>query len=524
MRRQIGNWLVDEPIAQGGMGIVFAARHASLPGEFALKAIRPDLTDNVKARQYFDREAKNAVQLRHPNIVRTVEKVEVDDQIFIAMERLWGAPLETKLDPAAPWGFDAAIKLIHQAAAGLGHAHARSVIHRDVKPGNIFIEDSGRVKVLDFGICRVVGETSVQSTRSGPPGTPAYMPPEALLGTKATPASDVFSLGLILFRMLTGQLPHRVPEGGSPWVVVTALVKAYTHDLPRVSSVRPEVPKALDLLVAQMLSIDPLQRPRDGNQLALAMTELLHEHPEDVMPATTALGVRGLGAPPPVLVDPEPAPGPVPRPAPLGRNPPPTVVPPTPPWATPPRTDDVPWTQVDGPPAADTRLGVQGLELLPWARASVVRSDPIARQEYSGGPPADRPGWPPPAPAVESDDEGRNQLLLLLIVGLIALAIVTTVSFSNRNQARPYQTAVPSTEGWIEVVSEPPGADIRVDFEGRTRTGVTPKTFRGLSTEFGIRPAKVRIERTGFAPRDFVVPVVPGLEQHVRATLEPLDR
>ena len=469
MSRQIGEWLVGEPIADGGMGVVYEARHSRVPGEFAVKELRPEFTSDAKARAYFLREATHAIQLNHPNIVRTFEKVEVGDRLLLVMERLYGDTLESFLTRAHQWDADSAVEIIRQIAAGLGYAHARSIVHRDVKPSNVLIQRDGRVKVLDFGISRTMGEASLQSTGSGPPGTPMYMPPEILMGAKAVPASDVFSLGLIFFRMVTGEFPHVVSADQSPpWAVIASLVKAYAEDLPRMSSRRPDVPRELDLLTARMLSLDPLLRPQDGGEVVAAFDSQLRGAEQ-----ASAAGASKPEAPP--WGDPSPSSSP--RPVRSGAS------------------------------AVGARVGARGSQQHHPARAS--------------GRPRLEPAVGQAAARLEADfdDSRRTQLLLW---GLAAAVLVLSVSVVILLRGVSFSSApkVPATEGWIEVNSKPTGASIELHYSGRTQLGRTPQTFRGLLTPRGVEPATVWIRSPGYEDRKFVVPVVPGLEQHINAQLK----
>ena len=207
------------------------------------RSCAPRPTGDPKAHAYFAREAELVSRLTHPNIVRTHGKLEIDGRLLIAMERLQGRTLEAAFEQQpGPWSEEAAVRLIGGVAAGLAYAHAAKpqLVHRDIKPSNIFLEDSGGMKILDFGIGPTSSASSLRTSQSGPPGTPLYMPPEVLLGSPSTPASDV-SLGLVFFRLLAGKLPCSVPENVSPWVLVSALVRAYSRDLPLVSTVRPGI-------------------------------------------------------------------------------------------------------------------------------------------------------------------------------------------------------------------------------------------------------------------------------------------
>ncbi|HEY0254800.1 MAG TPA: serine/threonine-protein kinase, partial [Kofleriaceae bacterium] len=252
----------------GGMGAVFRARDRYGGEQVAVKVMRPiasDLTDR------FAREIRVLAQLRHPGIVRHVsDGVTSDGEMWLAMEWLEGEPLGSRVRRTGISATDA-VAVVRRVAEALGAAHERGVVHRDVKPSNLFVvrDDLARVKLLDFGVARI-SDGDRFSTRTGVMiGTPGYMAPEQARGDREVgPRADVFALGCVLFELLTGQ--HAFVGDN----MMAVLAKILLEDAPRISELRPELPHALDELVALILSKTVTDRPADAHQLAAALGAL----------------------------------------------------------------------------------------------------------------------------------------------------------------------------------------------------------------------------------------------------------
>ena len=282
---QPGDVLADrfalEAVAgSGGMGTVFRARDRSNGEVVAIKALRAGSGDTG---QRFAREIRVLAQLHHPAIVRHVaDGVAPTGEMWLAMEWLEGESLQQRLARA---GLTAAesVALVKRLAEALGAAHDRGIVHRDVKPSNIMLPggDLARAKLLDFGVARV---SDVAHTRTGLMiGTPGYMAPEQARGSKDVGArADVFALGCVLFECLTG----RVAFVGDN--VMAVLAKILLEDAPHVRELKPELPEAIDTLVACMLSKHAEQRPASGSALAVALAQL----------GTLDIGPRADAAPP----------------------------------------------------------------------------------------------------------------------------------------------------------------------------------------------------------------------------------
>ncbi|MDX2088028.1 MAG: protein kinase [Kofleriaceae bacterium] len=267
----------------GGMGTVYRARDRATGQLAAVKVLR---SATPEASERFAREVRVLGTLRHPGIVRYIaDGRTVDGEMWLAMEWLDGESMSQHLTRGALTVTES-IDLVRRVAEALGAAHERGVIHRDVKPSNIFLVagDLERVKVLDFGVARV---SDTQTTRTGMLlGTPGYMAPEQARGDRHVgPRSDVFALGCLLFECLTGQAPF---VGDN---VMAVLAKVLLEDAPRVGTMREDIPELLDELLARTLAKQPEQRPRDGAELAAELTMVGALRPSSRAIATPALAL-----------------------------------------------------------------------------------------------------------------------------------------------------------------------------------------------------------------------------------------
>ncbi|MFS8065349.1 MAG: serine/threonine-protein kinase, partial [Byssovorax sp.] len=197
-------------LGRGGMGVVFAACQSSLGRRVALKFLPPEATTDAEALRRFHHEARTASSLNHPHICTIFDLGTHAGQPFIVMELVVGRTLAVFLDDRPP--IDEVMRLGRQVAEALAAAHAAGIVHRDIKPANIMMRDDGYVKVLDFGLARLTRgarrEPTSDETRPGIlVGTPRYMSPEQIRGEPVEPASDTFSLGIVLYELVTGQHP-----------------------------------------------------------------------------------------------------------------------------------------------------------------------------------------------------------------------------------------------------------------------------------------------------------------------------
>ncbi|MDX1641514.1 MAG: serine/threonine-protein kinase, partial [Balneolaceae bacterium] len=255
----IQHYKILEKIGEGGMGVVYKARDTKLDRIVALKFLPPHLTKSKKDKQRFIREAKSAAALNHPNICTIYSVDEFENRQFISMEYIDGDTLKNKLETE---GLDvrSALEYIIQVAEALSKAHGKGIIHRDIKPSNIMINKDGNVKVMDFGLAKVTGSNPITQTETTV-GTVAYMSPEQIQAKEIDHRADLFSLGVVLFEMLTGERPFK----GQYDAALTYSIA--NEDPPLLSDLKPELPKELANLVNQLLEKDPEDRYPSAEEL-----------------------------------------------------------------------------------------------------------------------------------------------------------------------------------------------------------------------------------------------------------------
>jgi serine/threonine protein kinase len=254
-------------LGSGGMGFVFQAEDVQLKRHVALKVMRPEAASKPAARERFLREARAAARLKSDHVVSIHQVGEDNGVVFLAMEYLEGVSLEEWLVKGRRPTPAQAARIGRQIALGLAAAHAHGLIHRDVKPGNIWLESAqqGRVKLLDFGLARGAGDDHQLTQCGAVVGTPAYMAPEQARGEKVDARADLFSLGCVLYRLCTGRLPF---PGDSTMSILTALA---VDNPPPVRELNPDIPPALSELVMGLLSKGPASRPASAQAVADAL-------------------------------------------------------------------------------------------------------------------------------------------------------------------------------------------------------------------------------------------------------------
>jgi serine/threonine-protein kinase len=257
-------------IATGGMGEVWCARDEVLHRDVAVKYLKHEFADDEGARRRFLNEARSAAALIHPGIATVFDfgESEVADGLpFLVMEYVEGQPLSSLLSAREPLDPEQARSLVEQAATALATAHALDVVHRDVKPGNLMVTPDDTVKVTDFGIARA-GDGLALTATGQVLGTPTYLSPEQAEGAPATPASDVYSLGVVLFECLTGRPPY---TADSPVALALAHVREPVPELP------PDVPAELAEVTRRALAKRPGDRYADAGAFAAALAALAPE-------------------------------------------------------------------------------------------------------------------------------------------------------------------------------------------------------------------------------------------------------
>ena len=260
-----GRYSLERELGRGGMGIVFLARDAGLDRPAAIKLLPPYLAAQPAIRERFLQEARVVARLSHPNIVTVFAVEEHGDLVFFVMAYVRGETLSQRVLRSGPLPPATATRMIQEVAWGLGYAHANGVIHRDIKPDNIMLEQaSGRAMITDFGVARAADGQSL--TGAGQLiGTPQYMSPEQAYGNPVDGRSDLYSLGATAFFALTGQ---PLFDGPSPIAVVT---KQLNEPPPPLARVRPDLPPELTRAVDRCLAKDPARRFATGEELAEAL-------------------------------------------------------------------------------------------------------------------------------------------------------------------------------------------------------------------------------------------------------------
>ena len=255
---------LGEEIGHGGMGSVFKARHLRLDRTVAVKLLAPELATDASMRERFLREGHALAKLTHPNIVQIYDCGETDGQPYLAMEFIDGKPLASCL----PMPATDAVRVASEVASALELAHSKGVIHRDIKPANILMDTAGHAHLTDFGIARLLAPEDAGWTVTRADqllGTPHYLPPEVLQGSPADARADIYALGVVLYQMLTGELP----AGG----------------------LRP-VPPALEPVVHRALAADPNHRFASAAELRRALEQISFDGP-DALPPDEAMWQRG---------------------------------------------------------------------------------------------------------------------------------------------------------------------------------------------------------------------------------------
>ncbi len=285
-----------EAQGKGGMATVYRARDKMLERDVAIKLLRDDYSDNEEFRERFRQEARAAANLSHPNIV-TVHDFGYDvGKLFIVMEFVPGSDLKTLIRKSGRVSIDEAIALMVQACAGIGYAHRAGLVHCDVKPHNFLVTPDRRLKVTDFGIARALSTIKHDEYSDVVWGSPQYFAPEQATGGAPSPASDVYSLGVILYELLSGTLPFVAP---SP----EELARLHMTAVPvPLSEYLPEIPPALEQIVAKVLSKEPSRRYRTADQFGRVLktfgTQPALAEPVSV-PVSTPLPDKAEAAPNP---------------------------------------------------------------------------------------------------------------------------------------------------------------------------------------------------------------------------------
>ena len=282
MPTTIGRYQIVSLIGRGGMGVLYRAKDPALERDVALKMMLVDFSFDQTARERFEREAKAVARLQHHNVVTIHELGQHEGSPYIVMELLGGEDLEAILKRSEPLPLQTKLEIVAQLCEGLAYAHEQGIVHRDIKPGNVRVLEDGTVKILDFGIAKFAQSSMTQS--GAIMGTAHYMAPEQILGQPIDGRADLFSVGVLLHELLSGQKPF---AGDSPTAVVYQIVHA---EATPIAKAVPGLPDELNDIVAKALKKDPNERYSRASDMAsdLRLLKMMLD-----LPLTQASGTGG---------------------------------------------------------------------------------------------------------------------------------------------------------------------------------------------------------------------------------------
>ena len=453
-----GKYKLERLVGKGGMGAVFLAHDLTLEREVAIKVLPPDISMDEHIVKRFQQEAKTSAKLDHTNII-PIYRVESEGGLnYFVMKYIAGTSLEDVLDHKKPLAIDYIQRVLWEAACALGHAHQRGVVHRDVKPANIMFDHDGRVMLTDFGISKALQAASGFTGTGMIIGTPHYMAPEQAKGAAVDGRADQYSLAVVGYRMITGELPY---TGDS---VHTILYKHIFEEVPRASTKRSDTPEFLTAAISRALSKEPDQRFPTMEDFATGVW------PEQPVTAPKA-GHKGQRRPPPPRTASADAPTEV------------TTAPTTP----------IPRAGLKIP-AAKKKKPVVGMVVGAIVVAAVGVGGYVAMTSNPARPPA--PAAPPPPANVTTPVE------------TVRVAAPPPAPPRQDRRGTPRQVGVTpppaapppaAAQGFITVNSIPPGT---VFIDGRD-VGPTPVV------EYVVPPGRhtIRVERAGYKTRTETVEV-----------------
>jgi eukaryotic-like serine/threonine-protein kinase len=253
----VGNYKITEKLGEGGMGAVYKGVDLMLEREVAIKALRPELASQPQVVERFRSEAVTLAKLNHQNIAALYSFFRQGDEFFMVMEFMRGRTLDEIVSKSGPMSCEEAVPLFCHALEGIGYAHRLGIIHRDIKPANMMLTDDGTLKVMDFGIARVLG--TARMTRAGNLiGTIEYMSPEQVRGQETDERADIYALGVLLFELLTGRLPF---ASENEYELMKMQIE---HAPPAPRSLAPHIPEAIERAILKAMA----KRPEDRFQSA----------------------------------------------------------------------------------------------------------------------------------------------------------------------------------------------------------------------------------------------------------------
>jgi hypothetical protein len=287
-----GRYEIEELVGTGGMSSVYRARDTVLERWVALKVLHEHFSDDPEYVERFRREARAIAQLNHPNIVTVIDRGEFGDRQFIVFEHIPGENLKDVVEREGPLPVPQALALTHQIARGLAFAHEHGVVHRDVKPHNVLMDESGTAKVTDFGIARSLDPEEELTQTGALLGTSDYISPEQASGQPVDARTDQYSLGVLLYELLTGEVPYRAEN------FMAVAMRHLRDPVPSVRERRPNVSARVDEIVAQAMAKRPEDRFPSTEAMMAAMEAALADEVGDGAGPTGATGVLPRVEPP----------------------------------------------------------------------------------------------------------------------------------------------------------------------------------------------------------------------------------
>ncbi|MCC6975702.1 MAG: protein kinase [Anaerolineae bacterium] len=281
--QSFGGYEVISLLGKGGMATVYRARQTSIGRDVALKVIKPDLTETGEFTTRFQREAQTVATLSHPHILKVFDYGQHAGMVYLVMELLTGGSLMDLIRKGGALPTEQVLYLLDQIASALDYAHRRGIVHRDLKPQNVLLDENGNAFLTDFGIAKILNETSGLTQTGMTMGTPAYMSPEQWRGQSLDARSDVYALGVVTFEALSGRLPF---SGDTPF----SLMHSHVYDQPAsLVSIRPETPAAVSAVIDKALAKTPEGRYNTAGDFAAALRSAFAGRVTAPSPASAAV-------------------------------------------------------------------------------------------------------------------------------------------------------------------------------------------------------------------------------------------
>ena len=265
---------IIKTLGEGGMANVYLAHDNILDRNVAVKVLRGDLATDEKFVRRFQREALSAASLSHPNIVEMYDVGDDDGQYYIVMEYVDGKTLKQVLKQRGKLSITEVVDIMLQLTDGMAHAHDSYIIHRDIKPQNIMILPNGMIKITDFGVATALNSTQLTQTNSVM-GTVHYLPPEQAQGKGSTIRSDIYSMGIMMYELLTGLVPYKGDNA------VEIALKHLKEPLPSIRKINPEIPQSIENVIIKATAKNPKNRYLDARQMHEVLKSALDDSRKD---------------------------------------------------------------------------------------------------------------------------------------------------------------------------------------------------------------------------------------------------